>query len=68
MGGILKYLYFGSICSPCDQFDQSAGHDPQLLDYNDVHVLDFEPSLKTLAMMTVMKHNLDMSDLPHNVR
>lgn len=56
------------MCSPCDQYDQSAGHDRRLWDYNDVHVLDFEPSLKTLSMMTVMKHNLDMSELPHNVR
>lgn len=39
-----------------------------LWDYNDLHVLDFEPNLKTLAIMTVLENNIDSSWLPQNVK
>lgn len=39
-----------------------------LWDYNDVHVLDFQPSLRTLAMLTVLKHKLDQSLLPQTLK
>lgn len=39
-----------------------------LLDFNDTHVLDFRPSLKTLAMQTVLRHNLDYSPLPRDIK
>lgn len=40
----------------------------QLIDYNDTHVLDFAPSLKTLSILTVVKYNLDQSVLPDGLR
>jgi len=39
-----------------------------LIDYSDLHVLDFEPTLKTLATMVVLKHQLDISGLPRSFR
>jgi hypothetical protein len=40
----------------------------QLIDYNDTHVLDFAPSLKTLSILAVVKHNLDQMELPREIR
>lgn len=40
----------------------------KLWDYNDLHVLDFKPTLQTLAMMTVLKSKLDISCLPANIK
>ncbi|XP_034652342.1 kelch domain-containing protein 3 [Drosophila subobscura] len=37
-----------------------------LIDYSDLHVLDFEPTLKTLATMVVLKYQLDISGLPRS--
>lgn len=39
-----------------------------LVDYNDTHVLDFEPSLKTLAILAVIRLGLDQTDLPRELR
>lgn len=39
-----------------------------LVDYNDTHVLDFEPSLKTLCILTVIHYNLNQIDLPRELR
>ncbi|XP_068159477.1 kelch domain-containing protein 3 [Drosophila tropicalis] len=39
-----------------------------LIDYSDLHVLDFEPTLKTLATMVVLKHQLDITGLPRSFR
>ncbi|KAH8411453.1 hypothetical protein KR215_004873 [Drosophila sulfurigaster] len=39
-----------------------------LIDYSDLHVLDFEPTLKTLATMVVLKYQLDISGLPRSFR
>lgn len=41
---------------------------PSLVDYNDTHVLDFFPTLKTLAIMTVIENNLDQTWLPQGIR
>lgn len=38
-----------------------------LVDYNDTHVLDFEPSLKTLAILAVIRYNLDIRELPREI-
>lgn len=40
----------------------------QLVDYNDTHVLDFEPSLKTLCILAVIRYNLNQTDLPRELR
>lgn len=59
----------GSVCrfSPHEIYDPNAGLH-QLWDYNDIHVLDFEPSLKTLSIMKVLENNIDMTWLPQNVK
>ncbi|XP_076036415.1 kelch domain-containing protein 3 [Oratosquilla oratoria] len=38
--------------------------DRRLMDHSDLHVLDFEPSLKTLCLLKVAKWKLDTSWLP----
>lgn len=57
-----------SALSPCDPNDPRAGPERLLWDYNDVHVLDFAPTLRTLAMVSVIDHKLDTAELPHDVR
>lgn len=39
-----------------------------LMDYDDTHVLDFEPNLKTLCIMSVIEKNLDQTWLPQEIR
>ncbi|KAH3854104.1 kelch domain-containing protein 3-like [Dreissena polymorpha] len=39
-----------------------------LTDLADLHILDLDPSLKTLAQMAVLKYRLDTSSLPHDIR
>lgn len=62
------YVVSVSLCSPCETHGPNSGPDGMLWDYNDLHVLDFEPTLKTLAIMSVLKHNLDTSVLPQNLK
>lgn len=40
----------------------------KLFDYSDTHVLDFEPNLKTLCLMSVIENNLDQTYLPQDIR
>ncbi|XP_052866120.1 LOW QUALITY PROTEIN: kelch domain-containing protein 3 [Anopheles cruzii] len=42
--------------------------DPSSFDYSDTHVLDFEPTLYTLAMIKVLECKLDTLCLPRNIR
>lgn len=44
------------------------GVDPTLMDHNDLHVLDFAPSLKTLCELAVIKYQLDLKVLPADLR
>lgn len=39
--------------------------EPKLIDFSDTHVLEFELNLKQMALMSVIKNNLDTSVLPH---
>jgi hypothetical protein len=39
-----------------------------LVDYNDTHVLDFEPSLRTLCILATIRYNLSQVDLPRELR
>ncbi|KAL8611969.1 hypothetical protein ACOMHN_062598 [Nucella lapillus] len=39
-----------------------------LVDHADLHVLDFNPSLKILSMLVVIEHSLDRSQLPDFLR
>ncbi|XP_037024421.1 kelch domain-containing protein 3 [Bradysia coprophila] len=41
---------------------------PLLLDYSDIHVFDFEPTLKTLAIRAVLDYEIDQSLLPQCIR
>ncbi|GFO17289.1 kelch domain-containing protein 3 [Plakobranchus ocellatus] len=42
--------------------------DADLIDRSDLFILDFEPSLKTLASLVIIEHNLDRECLPHDLR
>jgi len=55
-------LFILFITSPC------TNSSTNLMDYNDTHVLDFEPTLKTLAIMTVLENNIDQTWLPQEIR
>uniref|UniRef100_A0A1L8DWZ0 Putative host cell transcription factor hcfc1 n=1 Tax=Nyssomyia neivai TaxID=330878 RepID=A0A1L8DWZ0_9DIPT len=60
-----KLYLFGGTSSPSKQSEQS---EQNLCDFNDTHVLDFEPTLKTLALMTVLEHRIDQSWLPREIK
>lgn len=55
------------VCSPLDN-DTTSGPNQKLIDYNDTHVLDFNPSLKTLCIGSVIKNNLDQTWLSQGIR
>ncbi|XP_047994369.1 kelch domain-containing protein 3-like [Leguminivora glycinivorella] len=38
-----------------------------LLDNNDLHILDYSPTLKTLCILKVLEYNLDQSVLPRHI-
>lgn len=46
----------------------TRGPNQVLMDYNDTHVLDFEPNLKTICIMSVIENNLDQTWLPQEIR
>ncbi|XP_074644849.1 kelch domain-containing protein 3-like [Tubulanus polymorphus] len=58
------FLFGGT--SPCT--DSSEGTEFNLMDHSDLYVLDMAPSLKTLCQLVVLEHNLDTSNLPHDIR
>lgn len=70
-----KMFLFGGTC-PLNynplvntrDYTQTVVQLPSLVDYNDTHVLDFEPSLKTLAILAVIRYNLDRRELPRELR
>ncbi|KAF4522219.1 hypothetical protein B566_EDAN007370 [Ephemera danica] len=43
------------------------GSDNRLQDHNDLHVLDFAPSLMTLCLLTVIKLRIPYKDLPEDI-
>lgn len=52
--------------TPVEQVQE--GVDPTLMDHNDLFVLDFAPSLKTLCKLVVIQSGLDQSWLPIDIR
>lgn len=48
--------------------EKVVGQPQKLIDYSDTHVFDFDPTLKTLCLMSVLENNLDQSYLPPGVR
>lgn len=67
--GSKMYLFGGT--SPqkmlCNTTDIDENNTENLLDNSDLHILDYAPTLKTLAIMVVLEHNLDTSALPQNI-
>uniref|UniRef100_A0A182VUX6 K Homology domain-containing protein n=1 Tax=Anopheles minimus TaxID=112268 RepID=A0A182VUX6_9DIPT len=56
-----KRMYlFGGTCP-------TNNGDPSSFDYSDTHVLDFEPSLCTLAIIKVLAYRLDVTSLPQDI-
>ncbi|KAL7641640.1 UNVERIFIED_CONTAM: hypothetical protein RMT77_007513 [Armadillidium vulgare] len=69
--GTKAFLFGGTSPDPsADSSDVVSSGDPdgRLVDHSDLYVLDFEPSLKTLTIMAVLKNNLDTSILPWDLR
>lgn len=61
------FLFF--IFSPrCDSINNNSVDLSPLIDYNDIHVLDFEPTLKTLAIMKVIENRISQVWLPKEIR
>ncbi|XP_019625858.1 PREDICTED: kelch domain-containing protein 3-like isoform X1 [Branchiostoma belcheri] len=60
-----QVVLFGGT-SPCE-FGQ-VGDLSNLMDHSDVYILDLAPSLKTLCKVAVIKHKLDWSVLPYDIR
>ncbi|XP_026692479.2 kelch domain-containing protein 3 [Ciona intestinalis] len=61
------FIFGGTSPSETGVMSHLLGNDV-LLDHNDTHILDFSPSLKTLCMLSVLKHNLNQSWLPAPIR
>lgn len=61
-----------SIAEPAELYQRlDFGMDPpeaRLMDHNDLHVLDYAPSLKTLTIMKVLEHKLSQDALPESIR
>lgn len=58
-------------CSPSNNNSLATLHNPvptALVDYNDTHVLDFEPSLRTLCILAVIRFNLSQAEIPQQLR
>lgn len=65
---VFEMIFFSHFLhSPIMSNTTNTGSPPQLIDYNDTHVLDFQPSLKTLCIFTVVQNNLNQSELPHDI-
>lgn len=60
-----RAFLFGGTSPPKDCSERD---NDKLVDYNDLHVLDFQPTLKTLCLAAVLKHNLKDSILPAKLR
>lgn len=57
--------------TPCHEGIQYVDDDDDeepLFDKNDLHVLDYKPTLKILCIDVILKHNLDTSILPEVIR
>lgn len=46
----------------------TANCDDKLVDYSDMHILDFLPSLKTLSIIAVKAYRLNYTDLPSKLK
>ncbi|XP_033106357.1 kelch domain-containing protein 3-like isoform X2 [Anneissia japonica] len=62
-----RVVMFGGT-SPKPKMQADGTDDDNLQDMNDLFILDFEPSLKTLCQLAVIKYNLDTAVLPKELR
>jgi len=63
------YLFGGT--SPTENFNSTnplLSPDLRLSDQSDLFVLDFSPSLETLAKLVIIKHGLSTTDLPARIQ
>ncbi|CAD5117904.1 DgyrCDS6649 [Dimorphilus gyrociliatus] len=60
-----RVFIFGGT-SPSGRYDEND--QPNLLDHHDLHILDFQPSLRIFCMHVVLKYKLDTSRLPRVLR
>ncbi|CAM1301864.1 KLHDC3 (predicted) [Pycnogonum litorale] len=65
--GSRLFLFGGT--SPDPRFVHSRGDIPEeLIDHDDLHVLDLQPSLKTLSLMSVIKYGLPVDHVTSTLR
>ncbi|KAF7266807.1 hypothetical protein GWI33_019912 [Rhynchophorus ferrugineus] len=66
-----KVFIFGGtsphVVNDVEELNDASGLDG-LVDHSDMYILDLNPSLKTLCMLTVREYNLDESSLPQSLR
>lgn len=65
-GGTSPESEYIPITGAVDQVSNSHPH--ALLDHSDLYVLDFSPSLKTLAKLECIRLGLDTRQLPHSLK
>ncbi|KAL4237313.1 kelch domain-containing protein 3 [Mactra antiquata] len=63
-----KVYLFGGTSPSSYPIIEPDGEEISLMDLCDLHVLDMQPTLKTLAKMVVLDHKLDTSFLPRDIR
>lgn len=64
---LANFAIFFFFLSPVELTESNVGLS-QLHDYNDIHVLDFDPNLRTLSIMSVLENNLNMTCLPQTIK
>lgn len=66
---ITKQILF--VFSPCpfiNRIPETVDNNPErLVDNSDLHLLDYQPSLKTLSILVVLENNIDTSILPRDI-
>lgn len=67
-GGTSPKENYEDMTPPDDDAFSEESTDRRLKDHNDLHVLDFEPSLKTLCLIRVESLKLDTSWLPRELQ
>ncbi|XP_071480445.1 kelch domain-containing protein 3-like [Diadema antillarum] len=62
-----RMIMFGGT-SPREKYIPGGSPGENLIDLADLHILDFEPSLKTMCQMTIINEKIDPSCLPKTLR
>ena len=64
---VMTFTRIVNFFSPA-QLHMRIGHDEQLLEHSDLHVLDFKPTLKTLCFIAIKKYGIDDTYLPQGLK